>query len=158
MPFLPRHRIAVVVAIAALTGAAALPVHAASTAASSASDSASSAVGSLSTSIGKSSNSSSPGHDVADGDYRVIDIAEASDRPGLVRLTLQGVTTQEAAEFALYLPRPAFEQARLATGQQVRTRQKPYGIEFARTDTREPFFLALHDEWYRELASHPVTL
>jgi hypothetical protein len=154
MPFLPRH----LMAFAVLAGAAALPAHAASTAASSASDSASSAVGSLSTSLGKSSESSTPDKDVADGDYRVIDIAEASDRPGLVRLTLQGVTTQENTEFALYLPRPAFEQAQLATGQQVRTRQKPYGIEFARTDTREPFFLALRDEWYRELDSHPVTL
>lgn len=154
LPYPPHH----LIACALLSVGAVLPVHAASTAASSASDSASSAVGSLSTSIGKSSNSSSPGHDVADGDYRVIDIAEAADRPGLVRLTLQGVATAEDTEFALYLPRPAFEQAQLATGQQVRTRQKPYGIEFARTDTREPFFLVLRDEWHRELASHPVTL
>ncbi|MEX8494030.1 hypothetical protein [Sphaerotilus sp.] len=154
MSLFPRH----LIAFALLFGVAALPVHAASTAASSASDSASSAVGSLSTSIGKSSNSSSPGHDVADGDYRVIDIAEAADRPGLVRLTLQGVTVAENTEFALYLPRLTFEQAQLATGQQVRTRQRAYGIEFARTDAHAPFFLVLHDEWYRELASHPVTL
>lgn len=154
MPFSPRH----LIAVATLFGAAVMPVHAASTAASSASDSTSSAVGSLSTSIGKSSESSSPGKDVADGDYRVIDIAEATDRPGLIRLTLQGVTTAEDTEFALYLPRPAFEQAQVSTGQQVRTRQRAYGIEFARADASEPFFLVLRDAWHRELASHPVTL
>lgn len=157
MTSLSRH----LIAMAALLGALAAPAHAASTAASSASDSASLAVGSLSNSIGKSSTSSSPGNDVADGDYRVIDIAETADRPGLVRLTLQGVTamaTGEKTAFELYLPKPTFEQAQLATGQQVRTRQRAYGIEFARTEAREPFFLALHDEWYRELASNPVTL
>jgi hypothetical protein len=140
-------------ALAALSGVMALPAHAASTAASSASDSASSAVGGLSNSIGRSSNSSSPGKDVADGDYRVIDIADALDRPGLVRLTLQGET-----EFELFLPRPVFERAQLANGQQVRSRQRVYGIEFARIDAPAPFFLALRDEWHRELASHPVTL
>jgi hypothetical protein len=156
-----RHRHRHLLAVLAVTlGAAILPAHAASTAASSASDSASSAVGSLTTSLGRSSTSSSPGNDLADGDYRVIDIAEAPDRPGLLRLTLQGEATADkaATSFELFLPRPAFEQAQLATGQQIRTRQRTHGIEFARADAREPFFLALRDEWYRELASHPVTL
>ncbi|WP_310463726.1 hypothetical protein [Sphaerotilus sp.] len=149
------------IALALLSGAATLPAQAASTAASSASDSASSAASSASNSIGKSSNSSSPGNDVADGDYRVIDMADATDRPGVVRLTLQGVVgaaTVGKPEFELYLPRATLEQAQLATGQQIRTRQRPYGIEFARADAQAPFFLALRDEWYRELASHPVTL
>lgn len=148
-------------ALVVLLGAATLPAHAASTAASSASNSASSAVGSLADSIGKSSTSSSPGNDLADGDYRVIDIAEVADRPGRVRLTLQGVTAAAngaKTEFELFLPRPVFEQAQLVTGQQVRTRQHPHGIEFARAEAREPFFLVLRDEWYRELASNPVTL
>ncbi|WP_294001592.1 hypothetical protein [Sphaerotilus sp.] len=158
MTFRPRptrHLIALVLLCAAAT----LPVQAASTAASSASDSASSAASSASDSIGKSSNSSSPGNDVADGDYRVIDMAEATDRPGRVRLTLQGVAAgKPETTFELYLPRATLEQTQLTTGQQIRTRQRPYGIEFARADAREPFFLALHDAWHRELASHPVTL
>jgi hypothetical protein len=149
------HRL---IALALLLGAATLPAQAASTAASSASDSASSAVGSLTDSLGRSSTSSSPGNDMADGDYRVIDMADATDRPGLVRLTLQGVAAAGKPEFDLYLPKATLQQAQLATGQQVRTRQRPYGIEFARADAQAPFFLALRDEWYRELASHPVTL
>lgn len=150
--------------LALILGALSLSTQASSTATSLASDSASSTASSASDSLGKSSTSSSPGHDVADGDYRVIDMAEATDRPGRMRLTLQAQTGagaaagQPAFTFELYLPRATLEQARLATGQQIRTRQRPHGIEFARADAREPFFLALHDEWHRELASHPVTL
>lgn len=148
--------------MAMILGALSLSTQASSTATSLASDSASSTASSASDSLGKSSTSSSPGHDVADGDYRVIDMAEATDRPGRVRLTLQAQTAaaagQPAFTFELYLPKATLEQARLATGQQIRTRQRPHGIEFARADAREPFFLALHDAWHRELASHPVTL
>jgi hypothetical protein len=143
-------------------GATGWSAHASSTAASSASDAASSTASSASDSLGKSSTSSSPGNDVADGDYRVIDMAEATDRPGRMRLTLQGVATAgkpgAGTTFELYLPVATLQQAALATGQQIRTRQRPYGIEFARADAREPFFLVLHDTWHRELASHPVTL
>ena len=147
-------------ALALVLSAAYLPVQAASTAASLASNSASSTASSASDSLGKSSTSSSPGNDVADGDYRVIDMAEATDRPGRVRLTLQGVAAagKPGTTFELYLPVATLEQAALTTGQQIRTRQRPYGIEFARADAREPFFLALHDTWHRELASHPVAL
>lgn len=149
-------------ALALVLSAAYLPVQAASTAASSASNSASSTASSASDSLGTSSTSSSPGNDVADGEYRVIDMAEATDRPGRVRLTLQGVAAAgkpgTGATFELYLPAATLEQAALTTGQQIRTRQRPYGIEFARADAREPFFLALHDTWHRELASHPVAL
>ena len=139
-------------------GATGWSAHASSTAASSASDAASSTASSASDSLGKSSTSSSPGNDVADGDYRVIDLADMVDRPGMVRLTLQGETAAGKPEFELYLPKATLQQAQLATGQQIRTRQRPYGIEFARADAQAPFFLALRDEWYRELASHPVTL
>lgn len=141
-------------------GATGWSAHASSTAASSASDAASSTASSASDSLGKSSTSSSPGNDVADGDYRVIDMAEATDRPGRMRLTLQGVAAagKPGTTFELYLPVATLQQAALATGQQIRTRQRPYGIEFARADTAVPFFLVLRDAWHRELASHPVTL
>ena len=144
--------------LALVLGAVCLPAHAASTAASSASNSASSAASSASDSLGQSSTSSSPGKDVADGDYRVIDMADAADRPGVVRLTLQGVAMAGQPQFELFLPRVTLTQAQLDTGALVRTRQRAYGIEFARADAREPFFLALHDAWHRELASRPVAL
>lgn len=145
-------------ALALVLGAVSLPSLAASTAASSASNVASSTASSASDSLGKSSTSSSPGHDVADGDYRVIDMADAADRPGVVRLTLQGVAAAGKTEFELFLPKATLVQAQLDTGALVRTRQRPYGIEFAHPDAREPFFLVMRDEWYRELASNPVTL
>jgi hypothetical protein len=148
--------------LAAVLGAVSWSAQASSTAASSASDSASSTASSASDSLGKSSTSSSPGDDVADGDYRVIDMAEATDRPGRMRLTLQGVAAAgkpgTGTTFELYLPVATLAQAALTTGQQIRTRQRPYGIEFARADAAAPFFLALHDTWHRELASHPVAL
>lgn len=103
-------------------GAVCLPAHASSTAASSAVDSASSTASSASDSLGKSSTSSSPGNDVADGDYRVIDLADAADRPGVVRLTLQGVTVPGQPQFELFLPKTTLAQAQLGTGALVRTR------------------------------------
>ena len=150
----------VLTSLVVFLGATGWSAHASSTAASSASDAASSTASSASDSLGKSSTSSSPGNDVADGDYRVIDMAEATDRPGRMRLTLQGVAAagKPGTTFELYLPVATLEQAALTTGQQIRTRQRPYGIEFARADAAAPFFLALHDAWHRELASHPVTL
>jgi hypothetical protein len=40
----------------------------------------------------------------------------------------------------------------------VSARNRDYGVEFARADNRQPFFLVLEDAWYQELASNPVTL
>ena len=45
--------------------------------------------GSLSNSLTGSSNSSSPNTTVAEGDYRVIEVAELAERPGMLRLQLQ---------------------------------------------------------------------
>jgi hypothetical protein len=64
----------------------------------------------------------------------------------------------EEGALTLTLPRAAFEQGGLSAGQIVAARHRPYGVEFARADTREAFFLVLDDAWYRELGTHPVTL
>jgi hypothetical protein len=40
----------------------------------------------------------------------------------------------------------------------VTARHRPYGVEFARADTREPFFLLLADDWRHELDPHALTL
>lgn len=145
-----------------LLGVSALPALASSTAASSASDSASTSVGSLSTSIGKSSESSTGDKDVAAGDYRVLDVATLAERPGQVRLRLQALADPQAAaaadEFFLYLPQQTFEQGRLARGEVVSARARAYGLEFARADTREAFYLVLRDDWHHELGSRAVVL
>lgn len=126
--------------------------------ASSASNSVSTSVGSASTSIEKSSESSTGGNKrVAVGDYRLIELAELPERPGQLRLRLQALA-QGAGEFYLLLPRQTAEQGALARGQVVTARERPYGIEFARADLGQAFFLVLDDAWHRELQSRPVVL
>ncbi len=141
----------------ALSGlVATLPAHAASSASSASSDGSSASVGSLSTSVEKSSNSSSKGDKVAEGDYKVIQVADAA-APGKLRLTLRA-TNDSGEEFNLTLPQEAAAQGKLAVGVVVTAKSHQYGLQFAAADTREPFFLVLRDDWYRELATKPVTL
>ena len=138
---------------------AGLPAHAASSAASSASESVSTSIGSISDSFKKSSDSSSKKNDVADGDYRVIEVAELADRPGTVRMKLQAVADATAdGEFYLQVPRQTVDQAGLAAGAVITARHRVYGIEFAKAEGRQAFFLALTDDWYRELQSKAVVL
>ena len=145
---------------ATLLGGSALPALAASSTASSVSDSASSTASSTSDSLKKSSDGSSKTTAaVNSGDYEVIDATRVAERPGTVRLRLQAVADRSAdAEFFLYVPEQAFAQAQLAAGQIVAARQRPYGLEFARGDSRKSFFLVIDDDWARDLPSHAVTL
>jgi hypothetical protein len=115
-------------------------------------------VGSLSDSVKGSSQSSSGETKVTDGDYRVIEVAEAADRPGMVQLKLRATQQEEAGEVWLRLPQQALAKRGIVPGDIVSARHRPYGLEFARADTREPFFLVLADDWHRELDPHAVTL
>lgn len=139
--------------------AAALPALAASSAASSASESLTASSGSISDSSENSSGASSNGRPnrTADGDYKVIEVAAAGDRPGKLRVKLQPADGSGEA-FNLYLPPKAVDAGGVAAGQVVSARNHDYGVEFARADNRQPFFLMLEDAWYQELASNPVTL
>jgi hypothetical protein len=137
-----------------LSAALSMPVLAASSTASSASEGASSAASSGSKSLEASSGSSTKGDKVAAGDYRIIDVAAAADRPGMVRVHLQAA----ADDFYLVLPEQAFEKSQLTAGQKVTARQHAYGLEFANQQTQQAFFLVLSDEWYRELDSKAVVL
>lgn len=124
--------------------------------AQSASSAGSSASSAGSASLRESSDSSS-GNKVADGDYRVIEVAERAERPGTLRLTLRATEAQGGrhAEWLLDLPRQALGERRLVVGDLVNARQRAYGIEFAHAAAagrgREPFFLVLADDWYREI-------
>jgi hypothetical protein len=146
--------------------ALAAPAWAASSASSAASDSASTSVGSLSTSVENSSKSSSKGKETAAGQYTVVDMAEAPSREGeakgtlaMTRLRLQAVPgTGAEGEFFLTVPTVAVQQAGVLAGQRVAANAKPYGLEFARLDTQRAFFLAMSDEWMRELRTSVVTL
>ena len=146
-------------ALSVLLLGVAQPLQAASTAASSASEGGSLSVGSVSTSIRKSSDSSSHATGVAQGDYRIIEVAELPEQPGLMRMALQyQADASEQGALYLYLPAQVVAKAELGAGQLVTASQQPYGVQFAKTETRQAFFLVLEDSWYRELPSRPVTL
>ena len=162
MNVLPKH----LTSLALLVIATQMPSHAESFA-SSASSAGSASSGSVSDSLQGSSNSSKGDNKVADGEYRVIDIAEAPGRPGMLRLKLQAQATpreaSQAGEWQLTLPAAAVAARPLAVGDVVAARNRPYGVEFAyaapaTSTTPEPFFLVLADEWQRELAPRRVAL
>lgn len=145
--------------LAWLAAAAAQPALASGSASSASSEGSSASVGSLSTSIETSSNASSKGDKVAQGDYRIVDVAAAPERPGTVRVTLQALAgPAHGGSLTLYLPLETASDAGLATGGVVSARERPYGLEFAQGEPRQAFFLVLRDEWYQELRTRPVTL
>jgi hypothetical protein len=133
---------------------------------SSASSAGSESLGSSSDSSRASSNSSRRDNDddrrnQTEGDYRVIEVAALAERAGVVRLRLlpaaPGGVADHRGEVWLDVPQRALAPRGLASGDIVSARPRPYGVEFARAETREPFFLLLEDDWYRELAAHAVT-
>ena len=123
------------------------------------SDSLSRSSGSISDSITGSSHSSSPDNKQAQGDYKVIDVADVADKPGMVELHLQAVAAHAAvAEMYLRLPRAAADQGHVAKDAVVTALQRPYGIEFAANQPRAAFFLALADDVARDMKMAPVAL
>lgn len=152
MKTVSRHAVAGVI-VSAMTATSALAESSASTASSA----TSSASGSLSNSLQGSSNSSSKNTTTAAGDYRIEALTAAADRPGMVRLALQPVAPNaERQPFVLVLPQRTVAQEGLARGDAVSARTRPYGIEFARTETRQAFFLVVEDALLQELDARPV--
>lgn len=154
------QRLLPVASLALLMASATLPALAASSASSEASGSASTSVGSLSNSVGKSSDSSS-GKDkaVAEGEYRVIEVAALADQPGMLRVQLQAAADDSVSgELFLTLPQDAVARGQLVSGAVVTAKHRAYGVEFVASATRLPFFLVMRDDWFRELDSKPVVL
>lgn len=114
-------------------------------------------LGSSSVSLQKSSDSSSSRNQVAQGQYTIIDVAEVSQQPDMLRVQLQGQAS--AQEFFLLLPRATAQRVPLRVGAIVEVQHRPYGLAFATATgvaAKEPFFLVLDDAWYRELNSQRV--
>jgi hypothetical protein len=65
--------------------------------------------------------------------------------------------SDDAGMFFLDLPQRALGAQALTAGDMVSVHNRPYGLEFARAQTREPFFLVLNDEWRGDLDPHAVT-
>jgi hypothetical protein len=94
---------------------------------------------------------------VAEGRYRIVALEWTQGRePQAVRLHLEPLAAANAAAFALLLPPTTVDDSRLGVGDVVQARHRVYGIEFARADTQQPFFLALDDAWQRGLRTTPV--
>jgi type IV secretory pathway TrbL component len=144
-------------ALALAAAAFSLPAHADSLT-SSASSAGSASSNSISDSIGGSSKSSNGDRRVAAGQYRVIDVAQAPAKAGTTRVTLRAVAGGPATEFWVDVPDRALAERRVDKGAVVQVNERVYGYEFAYGDTNKPFFLALQDEWYRELSSRKVTI
>jgi hypothetical protein len=143
--------------LASLAAAFTAPAHADSVA-SSASSAGSASSGSISDSIGGSSNSSNRDKRVAAGDYQVIEVAQAPAKADTTRLTLRAVAAGAVQDFTLDVPDRALATRQVAAGAVVHVNERVYGYEFAYADTKQPFFLALQDDWYRELGSRQVTI
>ncbi len=133
--------------------------------ASTAASATSSAAGSLSNSLQGSSNSSSQTTTAAAGEYRIEAVTADADRPGMVRLALQPVAPNDERQafvkderqpLVLVLPQRTVAQEGLVRGDTVSARKRPYGIEFARAETRQAFFLVVADAWLQELDARPV--
>jgi hypothetical protein len=142
------------------TGVAAVPAFAldlASSTASSASSAGSASLGSASDSLRSSGQSSAGPRKMAQGEYRITEMAEDAERPGQLRLTLQASADERAeAAWHLRLPRAVAEREGLASGRLVRAAHQPYGIAFTRADQPKPFFLVLAEDWQREIPARPV--
>jgi hypothetical protein len=124
--------------------------------ASSASSAGSASSGSVSDSLQGSSNSSTGGNRRADGNYKIIDIDQTPGRAGSTRIAMQADDPQQ--RIVLDLPEAVFARQGLVRGDFVHAQNRSYGIEFARADTRQAFFLVLEDAIFNELAARKVTL
>jgi hypothetical protein len=132
--------------------------------ASSASSAGSASSGSISTSLNGSSNSSNRNDRIAGGAYRidgVEQLAQVPGKPPMVRLAMQNDQADQQQfdrHLTLDLPAAIFEAQRMQRGDLVDVQKRDYGFQFARNDTRAPFFLVLADNWHDELAARPVQL
>jgi hypothetical protein len=153
-----RHLTKSLATLVLLACATPLTTFAASSAASSLSDSLTQSSGSVSDSLKGSSHSSSPDDKQVKGDYKVTDVAAVDGQPGFVELHLQPVAANAGIEVYVKVPRAAAETGHVAAGTTVTALQRPYGIEFATTQPRAAFFLALADDVVRDTKMAPVAL
>jgi hypothetical protein len=160
---MPAFRPSLVAAALLITSALPLSAQAESFVSYAASESVGMSFGASSNSISRSSDASSGrrhrDHFRAEGDYKLLELAAAEDRPGMARLKLQATTDRgEDNEFVLYVPQTVVQRTGLAAGQLVQAQARPYGVAFAQGQPRQPFFLVIDDAVQRELQTQPVTL
>ena len=114
---------------------------------------------SISTTVGSISDSvrgSSRAINVAEGDYKVIDVAQAEDKLGQTRLTLQAAGDVQQTPFYLFVPAAAGPNV-VARGDIVTASKRPYGLAFAQAEATTPFVLVLDQAWLKELQPNIVS-
>jgi len=116
------------------------------------SDSVSATVGSISTSL---QNSSKAIGKIAEGDYKVVAVAQAN-QPGKTQLTL--VPLAAATEpFNLFVAQADVKRAGVEAGQIVHAQKQAYGLAFARADNKQPFALLLDQTWQSDVQPKVVS-
>jgi hypothetical protein len=118
------------------------------------SDSVSATVGSVSTSL---QNSSKAIGNIAEGDYKVVAVAQA-DQPGKTQLTLVPLAATNATEpFNLFVAQADVKRGGVEVGQIVHAQKQAYGLAFARADQQQPFALLLDQAWKSEVQPKVVS-
>lgn len=92
---------------------------------------------------------------VQDGAYRVAAVHPGADA-GMLRVQLTP-QAQGAQAFTLVVPAEAFGAQAPVAGDVVQATRRDYGVQFARAESTEPFFLVLAEPWMAELDSRPIT-
>jgi hypothetical protein len=144
-------------ALLATLALASLPANAASSASSASSDGSSASSGSVSDSFGSSSDSSKGEKKIAEGQYRIVQVAD-SGQAGKLQLTLAALD-DTGTTLQLMLPEATVRQAALAEGGTIHARERSYGWALAAgtaAEAREPFFLIVHDAQRREFATRKL--
>lgn len=151
-----------VLAVAAVAAVGAMTTAQAESFVSSASSAGSESSGSVSDSFGASSNSSKKDdRKVGQGRYRVVDVAAAKDRAGVMQVALQaedGVAPDGLQSFNLYVPDKTLEKQPLAKGQLVQVKERTYGLEFSDDQSQRPFYLVLDEGWRQQMRSKVVAI
>lgn len=96
---------------------------------------------------------------VAEGDYKVVDVAQAQDASGRMRLTLQPVASvDDQDDIYLYVQGDQYARVHPRLGDIVSAKMRPYGAAFFMQGKGDPFVLVFRDGWSDQIQAQPVTL
>jgi len=121
------------------------------------SDSISATVGGISTASSTVGKSSAKLLNLAEGDYKVVEVAQAQEA-GKLRLTLHPLDETQAAEgFYLYVAAADVEEAQVRQGDIVSAKQRPYGVAMFGQGKADPFALVLNDGWRKQILPEAIS-
>lgn len=122
------------------------------------SDSIFASVEGISNSVSTVSKSASKATNLAEGDYRVVEVAEMHDEAMRVRLALRPVEEGAGEGVYLYMRSEEFARSNVREGQLVSAKLRPYGVAIFGKGGAEPFALVLNEQMSPQIRPVPVTL